>query len=572
MDCYHSRTWERRLLALILCFAVHLSCVAQEPEDGSITPQATDVPATEQPFTPQGQPSTEEPISRFYRDPSFQRSETAPAPRTRPAEQPSPIVDSTGPAEASFLSPTEAGALLRESASISSVSIQRRSAISLEPYIRGYRSDQIYTQADGAHHLPIRRDLDSLISRIDPGLIREARVIPGPYGVRYGPGFSFIDVSTIETPRYDSLEHHWLTGLTTRSNGGQILFRETLFGGNKRHGYIGSFTTRKGSDYSPGDAAPVEKIPSSYDVMSGFFKYSKDLSPETRFEIQYDRLDEWDTEYPAQFFDINHLATDMVIGSYIVDNPYEFSSCVVDGWYSFSRLNGDTLAGGKSAPFSVIDRVEKALENSTGLANVDFTGFTFGHLGSAGVRIRKQKGEEGKTQFSHGADLRFTRQAIGERFDSNVIAVDDLQTNLPTAFALNPGMFAELTLPWKRLNRLTTNIGGRVDFVHTDAAGEQIPDNSSLLNRDQLDQDDVLWAAYLSNDLILTDQLTFTLAGGHAERVPSLVDRYASGLFLALMQTGFNRVVGEPTLDKERNWQADAGLKYTGDTISGSLN
>ena len=49
-----------------------------------------------------------------------------------------------------------------------------------------------------------RQDMDTMLSKIDAGLIQEVTVIPGPYGVQYGPAFSFIDVETSPTPRYQN--------------------------------------------------------------------------------------------------------------------------------------------------------------------------------------------------------------------------------------------------------------------------------------------------------------------------------------------------------------------------------
>ena len=58
-------------------------------------------------------------------------------------------------------------------------------------------------QANGAYWFPVREDLDSMLSKIDPGMIQDVIVIPGPYGLRYGPGIDFIDIITADTPRYD---------------------------------------------------------------------------------------------------------------------------------------------------------------------------------------------------------------------------------------------------------------------------------------------------------------------------------------------------------------------------------
>ena len=72
---------------------------------------------------------------------------------------------------------------------------------------------------------------------IDPALIEEVTVIPGPYGLRYGPGLAFIDVRTTATPRYaDGYEAHNRIGISYRTNGEQVYGRETVYGGSANWG------------------------------------------------------------------------------------------------------------------------------------------------------------------------------------------------------------------------------------------------------------------------------------------------------------------------------------------------
>jgi outer membrane receptor protein involved in Fe transport len=48
---------------------------------------------------------------------------------------------------------------------------------------------------------------------------------------------------------------------------------------------------------------------------------------------------------------------------------------------------------------------------------------------------------------------------------------------------------------------------------------------------------------------------------GHGQRAPTLIERYSDGLFLGIAQSGFTRVIGDPDLDEERDWQVDIGLQ-----------
>jgi outer membrane receptor for ferrienterochelin and colicin len=61
----------------------------------------------------------------------------------------------------------------------------------------------------------------------------------------------------------------------------------------------------------------------------------------------------------------------------------------------------------------------------------------------------------------------------------------------------------------------------------------------------------------VTSDLNLTYNTTVKMGVGHAQRVPTLAERYADGIFMGIIQSGFSRVIGNPELQKERAWQAD---------------
>jgi len=86
-----------------------------------------------------------------------------------------------------------------------------------------------------------------------------------------------------------------------------------------------------------------------------------------------------------------------------------------------------------------------------------------------------------------------------------------------------------------------------------------------------LDQDDLLYAFFVNNRLKLDNAWTANVGFGHAQRPPTLLDRYADGVFLAIIQNGFSRVIGDPNLDKARNWQIDAGLEVETDGFRAQL-
>ena len=165
-----------------------------------------------------------------------------------------------GAAEAKTIGANNVAGLLQDSNTVQNVKSQRRSPISMDPYIRGYRHGQIYANADGAYWFPVRRDLDTMLSSIDPSLIDDVVVLPGPYGLRYGPGFAYINVLTAEAPRYQNgYESHYRSGFDVRTNGGGIYARETAYGGSCDWGFIVNWGLRKSSDYRPGDDAPYQQ-------------------------------------------------------------------------------------------------------------------------------------------------------------------------------------------------------------------------------------------------------------------------------------------------------------------------
>ena len=120
-------------------------------------------------------------------------------------------VNTTAPSETLNVSqqvnpPLDLVGALQQSSSVQTVNNQLRNPVALDPRVRGYRYAQIYTQADGGFWLPVRQDLDTPLSMIDPTIVQQAEVVPGPYALRYGPGFSYLNVVTAPTPRYDSYE------------------------------------------------------------------------------------------------------------------------------------------------------------------------------------------------------------------------------------------------------------------------------------------------------------------------------------------------------------------------------
>lgn len=497
------------------------------------------------------------------------------AQQSNPAPQ-APSSAAVTESQVAVYQPNDVGAALTTSNMVQTVATQRRSPVALEPYVRGYRWGQLYSQYDGAYFFTVRPDLDSMLNKIDPSLIGNVTVIPGPYGLRYGPGFAFIDVTTIDTPRYDhGFEAHHRAGITYRTNGDQIFGRETVYGGSTDYGFIVNYGNRTGVDYEAGDGT---RIPSSYKMQTFLGQIGFDLSEDSRIEFRYNRLDGSGIEVAGQIFDVDFMTTDNFLMSYIAEDPVSDSYSRADVWYNRSRLLGTTALGGKRGSFHVLDRIDEAVQAASppqySEVILDPSSNSDGDATSAGIRGLRTYGQDDWVQMTIGADARYTEQHIQENFafsQFGTIVMDNpdlapFSTNLPRAEMVNPGAFVEWKLPM--LEYWDLSIGGRVDWVHTSADRDDLRLNT-IHNPDELGQSDVLHSFYVTNDLDLTENFSTRFGFGYAERPPTLLERYADGVFLGLIQSGFSRLLGTQDLRRERNWQVDFAVQGDWDVARG---
>jgi iron complex outermembrane receptor protein len=485
-----------------------------------------------------------------------------------PAEEASPFLAATETEEVDddetdVVNPTNVAEAIQESPSVQTVNIQRRSAVAFDPRVRGYHIGQVYAQGEGIWWNPVRPDLDSMLGRLDPRMIDQLDIVPGPYSVRYGPGFAFIDANLADTPRYyNGCEHHNRAGYTIRANGAQHYAVDTFYGGSADYGYIINYGYRNGADYLAGNG---QRIPSSYLLNNVSSQFGVDVAEESRLELRYDFLDQRDTQIPGQFFDIDELESHAFLVSLIDEQccaPWQ--QLRLDAWHHRTPTRGSV---GNDPLFQIQDRVSSALENA-GNPGVTFQGFTNANLVSSGGRAEALFGDPDSAQLRTGIDLRHHRQTIDEFFPINLITPFPIGTQLLPSEMFNPGAYAELGLPMS--SYWTTRWGARADYVHTTGflADEN---NTSIPFPDDLQQDDTLYAFYMMNDLQLTDSLTATIGFGEAQRPPTLVERYADGVFVSVLQSGFTRVIGNPRLAPEKLWQLDGGLYADYGDLRGSV-
>ena len=212
--------------------------------------------------------------------------------------------------EAVVRSTTDTGSLLGESPSAVGLGLQRRNPIVNDPRIRGSRIGRL--PASGSYWVPARMDLDTMLSKLDSRLIDDVLIINGPYAARYGPGFSFVDVALLPTPRFDEgFQVGGSTSFDYKANGDQVYGRQTFSGGADCWGFRAGYGHRTGNDYTSGNGQPVAASYNSRDVDLALGRdFGGDSATDQRVEFRYLRLDQTGVELPGQAFDIDLLYTD----------------------------------------------------------------------------------------------------------------------------------------------------------------------------------------------------------------------------------------------------------------------
>lgn len=462
-----------------------------------------------------------------------------------------------GGQQTQMLATSDAGDLLSRSTSGLGVDTQRRSPIANEARIRGYRLGQIYTFADGQYWFPARNDLDTFLSKIDSGLIRDAVIVKGPYSAKYGPGFAFIDIETDDAPRFaNGMEWHGRTTTTYKDNGQQLYGRQMFIGGSTDWGVRLSYGQRIGNDYMTGNG-PAFEIPSSYNARDIDFVYGFNLAPNQTFEVGYLRLDQTDLEFPGQVFDTKFLVTDGFRVGYRVTDSYYFDEMNVTGYYNRTSFAGDAQQPGKRRQIPSLDVS-------------GYTGRTDADIMNTGTQMAFTWGRRDEIQWTVGTDFRILNQALNE-FDQLFFLPCDLNFPIPRTEVMNVGLFVENTLPVS--SYLTIRSGGRVDLQTADVrrfpkefSDDQCDcscelDPRPILGVESLDREYTLWMGYSTAEFQLTRNITLLGGFGFAMRPPTPTELFALNPFLATLQQGFTTVQGNPDLEPEKLHQMDIGMR-----------
>lgn len=459
-------------------------------------------------------------------------------------------------ADAKFRVTTDAGNLLGRTPAANGVDTQKRSPVVTDPRVRGNRVGRL--AASGSYWVPARLDLDTMLSKIDSRIISDMIVIKGPFSVEHGPGFEFVDIELLRSPRYeDDSQSYGSTSVDYKTNGEQVYGRQQVWGGGTDWGFRVGYGHRTGNDYKAGSGAAINASYNSrdWDVALGY-----DLSDDSQIEFSYLRLDQTGVELPGQAFDIDFLVTDGYETTYtLVDQP-NFDRLEIETWYNRTRFEGNAQQPGKRRQFPFYDLI-------------GFTGFTDVDSLSTGVKAALTWGELDDQHLTTGVDFRYVKQELNEitsgRIGANIFA--GVNSPVPDSYIGNPGIYAQYSNPIA--DRTTLNAGVRVDSARanvTDAPAKLAalgPEQLSLaeiLGTDEYTQTFSLWSAYLTAEYEINCCWSTYAGFGYAERPPTQTELYAAEPFMFLLQNGLNTVVGDPTLAPERMWQMNIGIDYDG--------
>jgi outer membrane receptor protein involved in Fe transport len=485
---------------------------------------------------------------------------------------------------------SDVGDLLGKSNDATGVELQRRSPVITDARIRGQHVGQVVTWSDGGFFFPARQDLDTAVSKYDSSIIRDVIIVKGPYSALYGPGFSFLDIATYDTPRYEGgAEYHGSTRLGYQTNGRRYDGLQALWGGGDDWGFRISYGFRAGDDYYAG-GAPIGPpfgttyiVPSSYHLQPINYALGFNLSPDSKIEFKGLQLNLWNAEFAGVYFDIAHLETTAQSIRWVVENQEFFDRFVLDVWYNRTGANGNTLQGAKQEFLTTL------LSGIFDTRILDRSDTRFTEM-SRGYRQALSWGQAGCPRLTLGTDLNYINQNLTENIryiSADGVPVPEFfgstegtQTlGIPASTWLDPGVFAEISLPIGE--RMTLKTGGRGDWVQTDSDPRRITGNIPVFFRppnepvtdfdpiifsvspfnNDLDRSFGLWSAYVSMDYKIDCHLTALASFGFAQRPPTLTELYAAGPYIAVLQQGLDRLYGDPNLLPEKMKQLDLGLR-----------
>lgn len=555
----------KSLFFIALCIAI--SCPPAfaatdskgEESDDDIVAVQFQVPGTIAPVAPRDRDNSDSEKIRLAKNPQLNElfgsvDDLNGLTKERRKRAHSPAADAVFGGQATGRQTADAGNLLKQALSTHGVANQNRSPLVSETRVRGQRVGQVL--ASGSYWAPARMDLDTMLNKLDSRLIQDMILVKGPYSPRYGPGFRFVDIEFIHSPRFaNGFEVHGSTSGFFETNGDQVYGRQSVWAGDQDSGLFASYGHRRGYDYETGQDGFF--LPTNYKSRDVFLAYGQDLSKHESLEFNLLRLDQTDIEFPGLVFDLDFLVTDGYELTYNNSNPSFADHFTAELWYNRTRFAGNNFRDSKAIqqPFLIDD---------IGLAITDGDALSGGH------RLESSFDMHNGGRFSVGTDMIILNQELNDIESFDLITADNFP--IPRSHSVDVGYYAESV---QQLGAYTTITAGvRSDVVITNAR-DFVPGVGSLISENldsELQQKFFLGATYLTAEFQLNREVVATLGAGYSERQPTLTELYADGPFIGSLQRGRTFLVGDPQLDEEKLIQLDYGMRGDFGALRGGMH
>lgn len=451
----------------------------------------------------------------------------------------------------------DVGSLLFGSSAANGIAAQQRNAVTYDVRIRGSGNSQ--NIGAGSYWNPGRPDLDTALNKIFSHNLDELIVVKGPYSIRYGPGFNFVEMNLERSPRYATPGWNGSTSINYETNGERWLGRQSLWGGGNDWGARVSYGHATGNDYEDGSGT---LIPNSFKSRDVYATVGKDLSDTRTVEFSYIRLDQTDVEFPGLVFDIDFLVTDGFELEY-QDRDSGFADQLdVELWYNRTRFEGDTLRPSKNRQIPSLRTTLFSPDGVSGYGETDVDG------SSTGYRL-EWSWFDCCAQWTIGTDMIYLDQTLND-FEP-LLPPNDNNFPIPHSNSMDVGIFADYREAVR--DDWTIQVGGRADMIQTTSSDyvPGVPTTISNLKLSPLDQSFTLWSAYATSDWQMNDIWSAFAGVGFSQRPPTLTEMYAEQAFIGTLQRGLTFVDGDPQLDPERLKQIDLGIRWNNGNLRGSL-
>jgi iron complex outermembrane recepter protein len=502
---------------------------------------------------------------------------TAPPPPTFGREAPATSTGQATIGPSAAAAPTNLSDVLSKSNAATGVEVQKRSPLVGDPRIDGLHFGEVVTYADGAYWFPARVDLDTVISKLNAN-IASVDIVKGPFSVRYGPGFSFLDVQSLPTPRSDGdyFDVHGSTSLRYQTNATAWQGEQTVSGGGKDWGFRLSYDIQSADDYASGNGT---KMPSSYNNQFVNFAIGFDLSKDSSLELRYSHVQQSNVLIPGLVTDINELISDAFSARYTAVKGSWYDRLTIDAWVNYTSFNGDSS---NPQTRQMVPGLDNFLQVPAGFSPVRLDITTNGAALSYGAREIVTWGDTKGFNISVGGDIRVFSSYYNE-FDSFNFSTagngsgQAANLGIPNGRQIDPGLLADARIPVGE--NAIIKAGTRVDFVTTqflgfgpnqnlvDPLNPPATDYVEHVGNPQGDKVFFLLAGYVTAENKLTNEVTVSAGYGYAERAPTLTELYAGGAFLGLLQNGLNSFYGNAGLRKEDIHQLDVGFNADYETF-----